>query len=120
VPPDRLVRSATASGNPMPAVAQPEVRVKPRLRGVFHQYAFFVSLVSGTLLVLLATVGASVVAGGLKAPGYRIGDGAPPSGRTRILTASPSGAVRVVNARSTSPSQNRCVTSGAGSRIPSL
>ena len=22
----------------------PEVRVKPRLRGVFHQYAFFVSL----------------------------------------------------------------------------
>ena len=104
----------------MPAVAQPEVRVKPRLRGVFHQYAFFVSLASGTLLVLLATtVRAPVVGGGLKAPGYRIGDGAPPSGRTRILTASPSGAVRVVNARSTSPSQNRCVTSGAGSRIPS-
>ena len=28
--------------------------VKPRLRGVLHQYAFFVSLGSGTLLVLLA------------------------------------------------------------------
>jgi hemolysin III len=30
------------------------VGVKPRLRGVLHQYAFFVSLGSGTLLVLLA------------------------------------------------------------------
>jgi hemolysin III len=35
-------------------VAVPEVRVKPRLRGVLHQYAFFVSLGSGTLLVVLA------------------------------------------------------------------
>ena len=40
-----------------------EQRVKPRLRGVFHQYAFFVSLASGTLLVLLAaTTRASVAA----------------------------------------------------------
>jgi hemolysin III len=31
-----------------------EDRVKPRLRGVLHQYAFFVSLGSGALLVLLA------------------------------------------------------------------
>ena len=47
----------------MPGVAHPAVRVKPRLRGVLHQYAFFVSLVSGTLLVLLATtVRASVAA----------------------------------------------------------
>jgi hemolysin III len=47
----------------MPAEARPEVRVKPRLRGVFHQYAFFVSLASGTLLVLLAaTTRASVAA----------------------------------------------------------
>jgi hemolysin III len=35
-------------------VAVSEVRVKPRLRGVLHQYAFFVSLGSGTLLVVLA------------------------------------------------------------------
>jgi len=47
----------------MPGVAHPAVRVKPRLRGVLHQYAFFVSLASGTLLVLLATtVRASVAA----------------------------------------------------------
>jgi hemolysin III len=47
----------------MPTTAHPEVRVKPRLRGVFHQYAFFVSLASGTLLVLLAaTPRASVAA----------------------------------------------------------
>jgi hemolysin III len=47
----------------MPAVAHPAVRVKPRLRGVLHQYAFFVSLVSGALLVVLATtVRASVAA----------------------------------------------------------
>ena len=47
----------------MPGVAHPAVRVKPRLRGVLHQYAFFVSLGSGTLLVLLAsTVRASVAA----------------------------------------------------------
>ena len=47
----------------MPATAHPEVRVKPRLRGVFHQYAFFASLASGTLLVLLAaTTKASVAA----------------------------------------------------------
>ena len=44
-------------------MADPEPRTKPRLRGVFHQYAFFVSLASGTLLVLLAaTTRASVAA----------------------------------------------------------
>jgi hemolysin III len=47
----------------MPATARPEVWVKPRLRGVLHQYAFFVSLGSGTLLALLAaTTRASVAA----------------------------------------------------------
>ena len=46
-----------------PAATVPEQRVKPRLRGVFHQYAFFVSLASGALLVLLAaTARASVAA----------------------------------------------------------
>jgi hemolysin III len=63
VPPDRLVRSATSPGIPLPAAAVPELRVKPRLRGVLHQYAFFVSLASGPLLVLLAaTTRASVAA----------------------------------------------------------
>jgi hemolysin III len=63
VPRDRLVRSATSRGISIPAAAVPELRMKPRLRGVFHQYAFFVSLGSGTLLVLLAaTTRASVAA----------------------------------------------------------
>jgi hemolysin III len=63
VPADRLPQSATPRVLSMPTTAHPEVRVKPRLRGVFHQYAFFVSLASGTLLVLLAaTPRASVAA----------------------------------------------------------
>jgi hemolysin III len=44
---------------PAPAA---EVRVKPRLRGVFHQYAFFVSLGSGALLVLLAATTRAAIA----------------------------------------------------------
>ena len=60
---DRPVRSASAGGSPLPAPAVPELRMKPRLRGVLHQYAFFVSLASGPLLVLLAaTTKASVAA----------------------------------------------------------
>jgi hemolysin III len=63
VPADRLIRPTTSRGLQVAAPAVPEVRVKPRLRGVFHQYAFFVSLASGTLLVLLAaTPRASVAA----------------------------------------------------------
>jgi hemolysin III len=63
MPPDRPVRSASSGGSPLPAATVSEVRVKPRLRGVFHQYAFFVSLASGTLLVLgAATTRASVAA----------------------------------------------------------
>ena len=54
MPADDLLRPATSRGLQTPAAAVPEVQVKPRLRGVFHQYAFFVSLASGTLLVLLA------------------------------------------------------------------
>jgi hemolysin III len=54
VPADRPPQSATHRALPLPATAHPEVRVKPRLRGVFHQYAFFLSLVGGVLLVLLA------------------------------------------------------------------
>jgi hemolysin III len=61
VPADRLPESAAPRVLPVPATADPEVRIRPRLRGVFHQYAFFVSLASGTLLVLLAaTTRASV------------------------------------------------------------
>jgi hemolysin III len=54
VAPDPSIRPAVSSGDSIAAVGGPEVRVKPRLRGVFHQYAFFVSLGSGALLVLLA------------------------------------------------------------------
>lgn len=58
---DPSIRPALSGGVPAPAAAGAEVRVKPRLRGVFHQYAFFVSLGSGALLVLLAaTTRASV------------------------------------------------------------
>jgi hemolysin III len=62
MPPDRLVRPATSPGIASQAAAHPEVRVKPRLRGVFHQYAFFASLASGTLLVLLAATTRALVA----------------------------------------------------------
>jgi hemolysin III len=54
MPMERLVRPTTSRGLQNPAAAVQAVRVKPRLRGVLHQYAFFVSLASGTLLVLLA------------------------------------------------------------------
>ena len=36
--------------------------VKPRLRGVFHQWAFFVSLLAGTVLVLVAPAGRATLA----------------------------------------------------------
>jgi hemolysin III len=61
VPADRLPQSAAPRVLPVPAAVVPELRMKPRLRGVLHQYAFFVSLASGTVLVLLAaTTRASV------------------------------------------------------------
>jgi hemolysin III len=63
VPADRLPQSATHHVLPLSATAHPEVLVRPRLRGVFHQYAFFASLASGTVLVLLAaTTKASLAA----------------------------------------------------------
>jgi hemolysin III len=63
VPIDHPVGPPASRGPQAPAATAPEQRVKPRLRGVFHQYAFFVSLASGTLLVLLApTTRASVAA----------------------------------------------------------
>jgi hemolysin III len=36
--------------------------LKPRLRGVFHQWAFFVSLLAGTVLVLVAPAGRATLA----------------------------------------------------------
>jgi predicted membrane channel-forming protein YqfA (hemolysin III family) len=54
MPMERLVRSTASGGLRAAAATATEVQVKPRLRGVFHQYAFFVSLASGTLVVLLA------------------------------------------------------------------
>ena len=54
------------------AAAEQIARVKPRLRGVSHEYAFFVSLVLGTLLVFFAkgteaTVAAAIYATSLSA-----------------------------------------------------
>ncbi len=37
-------------------------QVKPRLRGVFHQWAFFVSLAAGALLIAIAPAGRATVA----------------------------------------------------------
>jgi len=45
-----------------PAVAP--ARIKPRLRGVSHQYAFFVSLITGLLLVVSAPTARAAVAAG--------------------------------------------------------
>jgi hemolysin III len=41
--------------------------MKPRLRGVLHQWAFFVSLATGALLVLLAPAGRATLAVGIYA-----------------------------------------------------
>jgi hemolysin III len=39
-----------------------EILERPRLRGVFHQYAFFVAVLAGVVLVVLADSGREVVA----------------------------------------------------------
>jgi hemolysin III len=67
VPADPLVRPTTSRGPQIAAGAVPEVRVRPRLRGVFHQYAFFVSLASGPLLVLLTTTTKASIAAAIYA-----------------------------------------------------
>src|SRR3954465_4921719 len=41
--------------------------LKPRLRGVFHQWAFFVSLVAGAVLVAAAPTGRAAAAGAVYA-----------------------------------------------------
>ena len=45
----------------------PRAPVKPRLRGVFHQYAFFVSLPCGVALILAASGGRARLAAGVYA-----------------------------------------------------
>jgi hemolysin III len=67
---ERLIRPARSRDLNTPAAAVPEVRVKPRLRGVSHQWAFFVSLVSGILLVLLAATTRATLAAGIYAGIY--------------------------------------------------
>jgi hemolysin III len=67
VPIDHPVGPPASRGLQAPAATAPEQRVKPRLRGVFHQYAFFVSLASGALLVLLATTARASVAAAIYA-----------------------------------------------------
>ena len=67
MPIDRPVEASPSRGLQIPAATISEVRVKPRLRGVFHEYAFFVSLASGTLLVLLASTPRAWVAAAIYA-----------------------------------------------------
>ena len=67
MPIDRRVGPSPSRGLQIPAATLAEVTVKPRLRGVFHQYAFFVSLASGTLLVVLASTPRALVAAAIYA-----------------------------------------------------
>jgi hemolysin III len=53
--------SARVPWDAMPA------ELKPRLRGVFHQWAFFVSLVAGAVLVAAAPTGRAAAAGAIYA-----------------------------------------------------
>ena len=57
-------RDATAEklADAKAAAAEQIAKVKPRLRGVSHEYAFFVSLVLGVGLILLAKGGEARVA----------------------------------------------------------
>jgi hemolysin III len=71
-------RRGTSAGGPPTArltvtdtttAVQPRGLVRPRLRGVTHLYAFFVSLVSGTVLVVVAPSGRATVAAAVYAAG---------------------------------------------------
>jgi hemolysin III len=50
-----------------PISAQSPSAARPRLRGVLHQYAFLVSLVTGPILALIAPTGRALVAAGVYA-----------------------------------------------------
>lgn len=71
---ERREPAGQAGGAPSPAgtglsaaVAAAEPLLKPRLRGVSHQYAFFVSLACGIALILGATGGRARLAAGIYA-----------------------------------------------------
>src|SRR5919201_6572365 len=49
------------------AATHPPQLAKPRLRGVSHQWAFFVSVATGTALVLAAPAGRATIAAGIYA-----------------------------------------------------
>jgi hemolysin III len=49
------------------AAAEQMAKVKPRLRGVFHEWAFFASVVAGAVLVVLASPGEPRVAAAIYA-----------------------------------------------------
>jgi hypothetical protein len=53
-------------GNPV-ATISPAMPVRPRLRGVSHQYAFFVSIACGVGLILAASGGRARVAASIYA-----------------------------------------------------
>ena len=67
MPMERPLRSTLSRDLQISAAAVPEVPVKPRLRGVSHQYAFFISLVGGILLVLLAATTRATLAAAIYA-----------------------------------------------------
>jgi hemolysin III len=67
MPMERPLRSTLSRDLQISAAAVPEVPVRPRLRGVSHQYAFFISLVGGILLVLLAATTRATLAAAIYA-----------------------------------------------------
>src|SRR5262249_45183169 len=58
---------AGMSAFPRPTAASLPAAIKPKLRGVSHQYAFFVSLACGAGLILTATSGRARLAAGIYA-----------------------------------------------------
>ncbi len=59
--------AAEAMASARENAAEVMAKVKPRLRGVFHEYAFPVALLAGVLLVLLAPSGRAKLAAGIYA-----------------------------------------------------
>jgi hemolysin III len=66
---ERLEQARAEAGERLgqAAKAAKALSQKPRLRGVFHQWAFFVSLAAGALLVLLANGSKATIAAGIYA-----------------------------------------------------
>jgi hemolysin III len=60
--PSAPTAGAAPAGEALAGACPPVTAVKPRLRGVSHQYAFFVSIVCGVVLVLAASGGRATLA----------------------------------------------------------